>query len=55
MNFIKKLNSSKKIPCTLKAYGKGLEQILEPIIQKMISIKNRISNSGIFVLFDYYL
>lgn len=53
INFVKKLNSSKKIPYTLKAYGKGLEQILEPIVQKMISVKNRISNSGKFVLFDY--
>lgn len=35
-----------KIPYTLKAYAKGLEQILRPIIEKMEFIENKIKNSG---------
>lgn len=49
INFVGKLNSLREIPYTLRAYGKGLEQILEPIILKIGSIKNRIFNTGEFV------
>ncbi|XP_060850963.1 uncharacterized protein LOC132929551 isoform X1 [Rhopalosiphum padi] len=38
------LKGLKKIPYTLRAYAKGLESILEPIINKMGLIENRIKN-----------
>lgn len=49
MNFIHDLKGFRKIPYTLRAYTKGLEQILEPIIKKMRSIENRIKNTGKFL------
>ncbi|XP_025195243.1 uncharacterized protein LOC112594591 isoform X2 [Melanaphis sacchari] len=38
------LKGLKKVPYTLRAYAKGLECILEPIINKMTVIENRIKN-----------
>lgn len=39
-----------KIPYTLRAYAKGLEQILRPIIEKMEFIENKIKNSGKLII-----
>lgn len=49
MQFTYHLKGLRKIPFTLRAYSKGLEQILEPIINKMKSIEKRMKNSGKFV------
>lgn len=46
MNFIHDLKGLRIIPYTLRAYANGLEQILEPVIQKMRFIENRIKNTG---------
>lgn len=48
MKFIHHLKGLRKIPYTLRSYAKGLEQVLKPIIQKMETIKNRITNSSKF-------
>jgi len=49
------LKGLKKVPYTLRAYAKGLECILEPIINKMGLIENRIKNCGkmLFLLLPY--
>lgn len=44
IKFTHHLKGLKKIPYTLRAYAKGLEYILEPIINKMCFIENRIKN-----------
>lgn len=46
MKFSCYLKSLGKIPYTLRAYAKGLEQILKPIIEKMEFIENKIKNAG---------
>lgn len=50
MKFIHNLKGLINITCTLRAYAKGLEQVLKPIILKMESIKNRIKNSSKIVI-----
>lgn len=42
------------IPYTLRAYAKGLEQILRPIIEKMEFIENKIKNSGNLSLIIFF-
>jgi len=49
MKFTHHLKGLKKTPYTLRAYAKGLEYILEPIINKMCFIENRIKNCGKFL------
>ncbi|XP_015364270.1 PREDICTED: uncharacterized protein LOC107162071 [Diuraphis noxia] len=44
IKFTRHLKELKKIPHTLGAYANGLEYILEPIINKMCCIENRIKN-----------
>lgn len=53
VKFIHNIKGLKKVPHTLRAYATGLEHILEPIIQKMGTIENRIKNQGIpLLLYD---
>ncbi|XP_022182508.1 uncharacterized protein LOC111042242 isoform X1 [Myzus persicae] len=44
IQFTRHLKELKKIPYTVRAYAKGLEYILEPMIDKMCCIENRIKN-----------
>lgn len=44
MQFIQHVKNIGKIPYTLRAYAKGLEHILEPIINKISCIEKRIKS-----------
>lgn len=54
-NFINHIRNIYKVPYTLRAYAKGLEKILEPIIKKMIYIENKVKNLGIFVVLYLFI
>lgn len=48
VQFTHHMKCAVKIPYTLRAYAKGLEQTLEPIINAMQLIENQIKNLCMF-------
>lgn len=57
MQFMQHVKDLGKIPYTLRAYVKGLEHILEPIIKKISCIENIIKNKSKYIFvwaFIYY-
>lgn len=55
IKFTNNLKNFSKIPYTLRAYAKGLEHILAPIIKKMETIEKRIKTLGKFIIFYLYM